>query len=161
MTATHLWIVRHGKANPDSHSGKDADRALTDRGVRQAAHLAQLIADHAHAPAALLTSPAVRARSTASPIGMALSMVPVEHPALRVDTPVSVVIDLVVGHPARERGVCVVGHNPTLESLAAVLVEGLKARPNRLRTGEAVLVRFDPRSPIGSGEELARERLDD
>ena len=73
-----LFIIRHGKARRESHSGRDWDRKLRQRGHRQSAWLAETIAaDVAGAgedDVRLLTSPVVRAVQTSAPISEALGV---------------------------------------------------------------------------------------
>src|SRR5262245_16396248 len=65
-----VTLVRHAEAAwPEGRSGTDPP--LTDRGVRQAAHLAERAARWKK-PTHVLVSPALRARQTADPLCAAL-----------------------------------------------------------------------------------------
>ncbi len=62
-----IIAVRHGKAvPPESWDGPDASRPLMQRGVDQAETIAAAIA--AFGPATVITSPAVRCRTTVEPL---------------------------------------------------------------------------------------------
>jgi phosphohistidine phosphatase SixA len=72
-----LSILRHGKAEPQSHSGRDADRRLTPLGRAQAAYIGGLFAlreaPHTSPPRIVISSDAVRARQTAELVATALA----------------------------------------------------------------------------------------
>ena len=158
-----VWVIRHAEAKGINPTGRDLDRELTPHGHAQAAHVAERIRASEHTPKVLLSSPAVRARTTATIVAATIGLEAEIEPYLRPDTAVSEVIDLVAERASRGGLDCgtgaIVGHNPTLEGFLAVLIEGVHARPRHLQTGEAVLVRFDPANPVGSGTELERHRL--
>jgi phosphohistidine phosphatase len=63
-----LFLVRHAKAKPGS---PDELRPLTKEGKRQARELGERLAAHAMPPAAVVTSPLLRARQTAEAIARA------------------------------------------------------------------------------------------
>jgi phosphohistidine phosphatase len=60
-----LYVMRHGPAQDDSPSGRDADRALTPSGRERVAAVAKALLDEGEAPFSILTSPLVRALETA------------------------------------------------------------------------------------------------
>ena len=62
--ATHLWLLRHGEAEPRG-TRPDPRRALTERGARQARAAGAALARRRIRLNAVLTSPRVRARDTA------------------------------------------------------------------------------------------------
>ena len=57
--------MRHGPAQDDSPSGRDADRTLTPSGRERVAAVAKALLDEGEAPFAILSSPLVRAVETA------------------------------------------------------------------------------------------------
>ena len=134
----HLYLVRHavaeerGPAWPD-----DSQRPLTDEGAkrwrRQASGLAALEAR----PELILTSPFTRARQTADLLAAAFAKKPkvVELPALQPGVkPRDVLraLDL----DGRASSVALVGHEPGLGELAAVLV-GFRTPPEFKNGGVA------------------------
>lgn len=165
-----LIIVRHAKAQRDSVSGRDADRALNERGDRQAAWLAATLAEQAppDRPALILSSPYLRARQTAEAIARATGAeLRFEH-ALEVgrstDGVLSAIADAAAGRSTNPRAgaIAVVGHNPQLESLLADLVRGLRERDAAFRTGEAAILDAPrPLSPFGTCTLVGRLRLPD
>ena len=66
-----LILMRHGRAEPDSATGDDFDRALVPGGVRQAQVAGATLADMGFRPDIALVSPAVRAVQTAGLIARA------------------------------------------------------------------------------------------
>lgn len=60
-----LYVMRHGPAQDDSPSGRDADRALTPSGRERVAAVAKSLAAEGEAPFSILSSPLVRAVETA------------------------------------------------------------------------------------------------
>ena len=60
-----LYVMRHGPAQDDSPSGRDADRALTPSGRERVAAVAKSMLAEGEAPFSILSSPLVRAVETA------------------------------------------------------------------------------------------------
>ncbi|MDB4933705.1 MAG: phosphohistidine phosphatase, SixA [Labilithrix sp.] len=60
-----LYVMRHGPAQDDSPSGRDADRALTPAGRERVAAVAKALVAEGEAPFSILSSPLVRAMETA------------------------------------------------------------------------------------------------
>lgn len=82
--STRLILVRHGQipANVDHRWHGSTDDALTDRGLEEARRVAAYLARTHPLIAAVYTSPASRARSTATPIAAALGVPLLEAPGL-------------------------------------------------------------------------------
>lgn len=113
-----LVLVRHAKSDwGDSHLD-DHDRPLNDRGRRDAPRMARRLAETGFRPDALLSSTAVRARTTAEAFAEELGAAVTLDPEL-------------YGAPARAllaaaaatgvRSVLVVAHDPGMSVLAAQL----------------------------------------
>ncbi len=139
-----IVIVRHGKAEKDSPSGGDRDRPLKPRGEKQAQYLATKLADMP--VEAIVSSDAVRARDTARPIAAALDIDVDFDQRLRVDMPVSSVVDLIAqrAQGPLASGLMLVGHNPQLSKLVGLLA-GKPTGPalEELRTGQAAVLEID------------------
>src|SRR4051812_31927542 len=134
----HLYLVRHAIAEERGPKWPDdSQRPLTDDGAkkwrRQAAGLVVIDAR----PDVILTSPFTRARQTADILAAAWPKKPkvVELPALQPGMkPRDVVRAL---EPAdRQASVALVGHEPGLGELAALLV-GFKTAPEFKKGGVA------------------------
>ncbi len=135
----HLYLIRHGKAERDSPTGRDEDRPLNERGVRQAQWLGETISrlpknDH---PAIILSSHAVRARETAKILQACLEVELRFEDALRLGAPLDATIDFVRAVAASTEPAMLIGHNPTLEALVELLTGESDCE---MRTGEAIVL---------------------
>ncbi len=115
-----LW--RHADAFEAREGQDDLDRALTPKGERQAARMAQWLARQLPAGARVLVSPARRAQQTAQALEGRLRTVPALAPGGGVDE----LLHAARWPDAREP-VLVVGHQPTLGLAAARLLAGSDA----------------------------------
>lgn len=164
--AVRLYITRHGKAQPESPSGRDEDRPLRKRGERQSHFLATTFSDLDEPPSLVMTSPLKRAIDTAQIIVDTLSCELRIEPILGLGHAASDVVEVleVISRAADHRSIVLVGHNPQLETLVGVLTGGPTGEPVRLRTGECAVVDLSqPDNPIGTGTLLAlwRDGRDD
>ena len=135
--ARHLWLLRHGEAEP--HGARpDDERRLTDRGREQSAAagraLAALGLEFQHA----FTSPKVRARDTALLACEALGCEPVEHAPLRSGFDRDDAIELLLA-AGEDKRILVVGHDPDLSQV----VHDLTGARVGLKKGGIAGVRFD------------------
>jgi phosphohistidine phosphatase len=129
-----LMLLRHAKTETNAPSGRDQDRRLDDRGLRDAAEIGGWIARHPPFPDSVLVSPAVRAHQTWEIAWAAMKdAVPqpqVEFlPELYGADPAQLLhtIRAATGDPRR---MMLVGHNPGMHELALALAGsgGDKAR---------------------------------
>ena len=109
-----LW--RHAEAEDGIH---DSARALTKRGRKQASQMAKWLSARLPRDAAILVSPARRALQTAEALDR-------EHQVSEsIGTGASAVEVLdAAGWPGRGGTVVIVGHQPTLGNVAALLLSG-------------------------------------
>lgn len=152
-----LWIVRHGKAEPTAPSGKDDDRPLASRGRRQAEWLGKQIAGRKDKPARIISSPVLRAIDTANLLNAGLRLPLDTSTALVVGRPASAALGLV--EEAEDGPLMLVGHNPQLEKLLALLTRGAGAEAE-MKTGQAVLLDVDLDNAPGKSEAVETLRLD-
>jgi phosphohistidine phosphatase len=133
-----VWVLRHAKAaahGPDDHS-----RRLTARGTRQATEVGSYLARAPLAgfpvPELVLCSSARRAVQTAELV-MSQLVTPVELAVERrlYSADADDVIEIVRDHGGDVPSVLVVGHNPTLQELALLLLERDDAGRARLEEG--------------------------
>lgn len=124
----------------------DSERALSERGERQAKRMARWIEANRPRKLRVLCSPTVRTRQTASALTDAFELTPA------IGTGASVA-DLIAasGWPDQAGAVLLVGHQPSLGRLAALLLSGQEADwtikkgalwwfSNRVRNGETQTV---------------------
>jgi len=111
-----LW--RHAEA--EDHAN-DLERALTPKGVKQAARMSKWLRARLPEDAVVLASPAKRARQTARALTPDFKIVDaIGTPAAPED------ILFAVDWPHGDRTVVVVGHQPTLGATAALLLAGTR-----------------------------------
>ena len=142
-----LLILRHAKSSWNDASLRDWERPLNDRGRRDAPRVGEWLRDHSRQPDAIITSDAVRARTTAEAVATAAgySREIVIEPSLYHATP-RAVLDVLTAVPDEAQTVLIVGHNPGLEDL----VRQLTGEYHALAT--AALVELEV--PIGHWSEL-------
>jgi phosphohistidine phosphatase len=117
-----LYVMRHGPAEDDSPTGRDADRALTASGRERVRSVAKALLAGDEAPVLVVSSPLVRAVQTAE----------IVVAAAKVEAPVEVRGEMgpsghalgLVGElfAAKKKRVMVVGHEPDLSMLVERLV---------------------------------------
>lgn len=112
-----LMILRHAKSDWKAEYGADRERPLNKRGIRSAKAVGRFVADHDLIPDLVLTSPAVRAASTARLAASAGEWGTriVEVPDLYGADP-SYVLHL-IRHVEDAPRLMVVGHEPTMSGL--------------------------------------------
>jgi phosphohistidine phosphatase len=108
-----LFVVRHAEAAPGD---PDELRPLTDAGRAAARALAERLAEHD--PAAVLSSPLLRARETAEAIARAAGLAPEADERLAPGADAATVRDAVEG---RGDVVVTVGHQPDCSEIVLEL----------------------------------------
>ncbi len=115
-----LLLLRHGKSSRDDAALADQARPLAPRGRKDAPRMGRLIRDRELVPDAVVSSPAVRARSTALLAAEAADFVgPIRFDARIYEASVDTLLEVVRGLPDGEDRVLLVGHNPGFEDLLA------------------------------------------
>jgi len=112
-----LW--RHAEAEPGE---PDLGRRLTAKGIQHAERVAGWLDQHLPATTRVLSSPADRAQQTARALKRKFRVVPDLAPGV---TPASVLA--AAGWPDAREPVLVIGHQPTLGEVAALLLSGEEA----------------------------------
>ena len=117
-----VYLVRHAEAVDETRALRDPMRFLTERGRAQAHALGERLRWYACEPTRIWASPLVRAVQTAELVATALGeAVPVEvAPDLAPDAPARA---LIAALPA-DGSVLLVGHEPSLSAIGALLVAG-------------------------------------
>ena len=128
-----IVILRHAQAQPPAAGQADAARGLTDHGRAEAAAVARWFTEHSLVFDAVLCSPAQRARQTLDLVlGAAAAGATIE--AKIYDATPGTLIALLDDLRVAGR-VLLVGHNPGLEQLVALLTEGRSEVAHGLPTG--------------------------
>ena len=134
-----LVLLRHGKSDWDAGAATDHERPLAKRGVRAAKTMGQLLAAAGVAPDLVVTSSALRARTTAELAMEAGGW----HSVARVEASLygaspGEVIRVIQSTDDHVESLLLVGHEPTWSSLASVLTGG-----SRVRVATATAVGMD------------------
>lgn len=118
-----LVVMRHAKAEQSGAS--DAERQLTDRGVVDATQAGEWLANRGVEPDQALVSAAVRTQQTWEAVNEAGGWdleATVEDALYEAGTETA--LDLIRETDPHVRTLVVVGHNPTMASLATLLDDG-------------------------------------
>jgi phosphohistidine phosphatase len=137
-----LTLVRHAKSSWKDHSLADRDRPLNKRGKRDAPEMGRRIAAAEIRPSLIVSSPAVRAWTTAKIVAKEIGY-PREF--LQRDNglylaSVNGILDVIVAQDPGFNSLMLVGHNPGFTDFANYLVPGLT---NNIPTAGVVSVELD------------------
>ncbi|TZF88147.1 SixA phosphatase family protein [Cognatilysobacter lacus] len=118
-----IVLLRHAHAESPTAGQTDADRPLSAEGQAAAEAVGRWLVENGHVPDCVLLSPARRVRETAEAVLRVTGYVDQrEEPEIYEATPGTL---MEVADRYRECGrVMIVGHNPGLEQLAALLESG-------------------------------------
>ena len=126
-----LLLVRHAKSSWGDQSLPDHERPLNHRGRRDAPRAGARLRERSVAPDKIVTSTAVRARSTAGILADALGLEPgriVEDGRLYGATPDGL-LALIQALDDELTSVMLVGHNPEIGELASRLSDEIADMP--------------------------------
>jgi phosphohistidine phosphatase len=115
-----LHLIRHAKSSWDNPSDSDFDRPLNERGKRDAPLMSKRFAA-SHRPQAIVSSPALRAISTAKIFARALNMKEVHQEKEIYEAPLSALVPVLCEFQNAWQEVAVFGHNPGLSLLTHYL----------------------------------------
>lgn len=119
-----LILLRHAEAVPIEESHDDQERALSDRGEQEAQAAGRWLAAHQVTPDRVLCSPTRRTDETARLALAGLQDAPIPQMAKEIyDASPGELLALLDQH-GDAGTVMLVGHNPGIERLVALLVEG-------------------------------------
>jgi phosphohistidine phosphatase len=141
-----LW--RHAEAEEGS---PDAARKLTPKGERQAQKMAKWLKTHLAEPVRILVSSATRAQQTAQALSEKLET----REELATGSSARRILRA-TGWPEGEGIVIVVGHQPTLGQLAALLLSGTEADWNMKK---GAIWWFEAQTQDGNSEAVLRAVL--
>ena len=115
-----LW--RHAEAADPEPGQLDMQRMLTTKGQKQARRMAEWLDSQLPDGCRILVSPALRTLQTVEPLGRKYKVVPEIGPGASARD-----VLRAVNWPRSKEAVMVVGHQPTLGQVAALLVGGKEA----------------------------------
>ena len=145
-----LILLRHAHADAAQPGQNDLDRPLSPEGLAEAEAAGRWLAEHDRKPDCVLCSPAVRTRQTLEAVLRETGYAPERiEPAIYEATP-GTLIDLVDAHAGVGR-LLLVGHNPGLEQLAALMYSGQTGDYRGMPPGGVAVLTLPPAAPIEPG----------
>ncbi len=120
-----LILLRHAQALPQAVDGQDFERPLSRVGRDEAQRSAQRLRDAGLVPDRILASPAQRTLETTTLLLSALNLPAgiVQYPPELYLASAAKLGEVIAQHGAGARCLLLVGHNPGLSALAAVLLQ--------------------------------------
>lgn len=116
-----LILIRHGKAERSSATGRDADRALMDVGVDDVRRLATALTPIMLPDSVLISSPFLRTRQTATLLAAPLSCPVSFDDRLGADKSNDGMVEVIREYCSAT--LIIVGHMPTIAVVAAQLLQ--------------------------------------
>lgn len=143
-----LLLLRHAKAEHDASTGRDRDRALSERGRDDARAMGSYIGAQNLGPSRVWLSPAVRVQQTWAAASPMLDHGTVETIEQIYGADSGELLDLLRGAPDDATALLVCGHNPTMHEVALMLVgdghhEGRQALGANFPTCALCVIDFD------------------
>lgn len=144
----NLFFLRHGDAL--SQAADDATRPLSPLGEQQAIVAGRTLARLKVVPTTVLSSPLLRARQTAEIVMKELPVAALETTEYLAPTtdPRQLIEEL---NERSSASVLLVGHLPSLQTAASLVVSGTRDAGLRVATGTLIGVETPPRIEYGSG----------
>lgn len=131
MTDLILW--RHAEAEDVTATGRDADRALTKRGRKDAERMAKWLNEHLPTDTIVLSSPARRCQETVAALGEIRNIDIKNVEFLSVDSTVEKIASALT-LITDAKSILIVGHQPNLGSLIANML-GMQERACVVKKG--------------------------
>jgi phosphohistidine phosphatase SixA len=123
MPTREIILVRHAHADAATPGQDDLARVLSLRGEAEADSAGAWLKQHSAAPDRVLYSPAARARETCERVLSALGYADLRSEARIYEATPATLLRVLDDH-ADAKSILLVGHNPGLENLVALLTEG-------------------------------------
>jgi len=145
-----LLLLRHGKSDWSAPFGHDHERPLAARGRRAARRVGRFLTAAGWPPDRILTSPAVRARTTVELAAEAGGWsCPRRSAQALYDGGVAGVLDEVGAEASEAERLLLAGHQPTWSELVSRLAGGAEVR---LPTAAVACLRFETESWAAVGD---------
>ena len=125
-----LYLLRHAKASK-SLDINDIDRPLTEKGYAEAYEIARKLSVEKMIPELIVSSPAVRAFSTAL-IFQRILIIPMQHPHIAselYEASTEDVLSTITSIDDKFSSIMLVGHNPSFSELSAEMDPGITHVP--------------------------------
>jgi phosphohistidine phosphatase len=119
-----LILLRHAEAQPAPPGGEDAVRRLSGRGEQEARDAGKWLEQHGKHPDRVLCSPSERTTATATLALASIHHAPDVQTAEEIYNATPGELLALLDQHLDAKTVLLVGHNPGIERLVALLVEG-------------------------------------
>jgi phosphohistidine phosphatase len=138
-----LVLLRHAKAEPPEGYPSDFDRPLRPRGRADAETAGAWLAQSGWTPDLVLCSPAVRTRETWTAAAPKLGQIPIVYEQSLYLAGAVDALELVRQTGPDVATLLVIGHNPTMSVLSALLDEDAVGSGDGLHTAGLAVHRFE------------------
>lgn len=138
-----LILLRHAEAVPIETTGDDQQRALSERGEQEAQAAGRWLAAHGARPGRVLCSPARRTEETARLALATMRDVPLPELAPEIYDASPGELLALLDQYGDTGTVMLVGHNPGIERLVALLVEGRSDEFRGMPPGALAVLHLD------------------
>ena len=145
-----LILLRHAHAEPAADGQADLDRPLTALGLAEAQAAGRWLAQQKLVPDRVLCSPARRARETLAAVLESLGNVEQRLEAEIYEGTPGTLSELADGNRDADR-LLIVGHNPGLERLAALMHSGQSGDYRGMPTSSVVVLNLPADAAIEPG----------
>lgn len=136
-----LILLRHAHAEPAAAGQADTDRALSAEGLAEAEAAGRWLAEQALVPDRVLCSPARRTRETLEAVLRGIGFVEQRLADAIYEATPGTLAELIDEHREMDR-LMLVGHNPGLERLAALLHSGQSGDYRGMPPGSIAVLEF-------------------
>jgi phosphohistidine phosphatase SixA len=145
-----LILLRHAHAEPPAPGQEDFDRPLSLQGQAEAESAGRWLFEHGYMPDRVVCSTARRTRETTEQALAALGYVEVRFEPRIYDATPGMLIQIADEHRDIPR-VMLVGHNPGLEQLAALLSSGQSGDFRGMPAGGVAVLTLPTEAPLEPG----------
>jgi phosphohistidine phosphatase len=145
-----LILLRHAHAEPASAEQSDLDRALSAEGLAEAEAAGRWLVEQELTPDRVLCSPARRTRETLEAVLRSVGYVEQRLADSAYEATAGTLAELADEHRDVQR-LMLVGHNPGLERLAALLHSGQSGDYRGMPPGSIVVLNFETDAGIEPG----------
>ena len=145
-----LILLRHAHAEPANAGQADIDRPLSPEGLAEAEAAGRWLAEHKLVPDCVLCSPARRSRETLEAVLGAVGYVDQRLDERIYEATPGTLAELADEHRDTDR-LLLVGHNPGLEHLAALMHSGQSGDYRGMPPGGIVVLSLPAQASIEPG----------
>lgn len=150
MSVRQIILLRHAHAEPPAGEQTDESRPLTEGGIREAEAAAAWLKSHGAQPDVILCSPSARTQETAARLAPEFGAIkPILDPRIYEATPAELI--QVLEEHAEADCILLVGHNPGLETLVALLTDGTSDQGRGMPPGAIAWLHVDGDAAIEPG----------